>query len=213
MRKNWLMAIVAASVGVAGLGLFAVATAAPDQAILRAAVGRPAPDFALGDVYGKSFKLSEFKDHVVVLEWLNKGCPVSRRCHDQAIMQGVYKKYAAKGVIWLAIDTTRGLQPAANRVYAAEQGMAYPILHDLDGSVGKLYGAKTTPHMYVIDKKGVLVYAGAIDDDPPGRNKDRTNYVAAALDAVLAGNPVAKPKTDSYGCGVKYPPAKKKAAR
>jgi len=164
----------------------------------KAKLGEPAPDFALKDVYGKEFKLSAFKDKIVVLEWINKGCPISRGCHDKGVMQNTYKKYAGKGVIWLAIDTTSGAKPEENRVYAAEQGLAYPVLHDPDGKVGRAYDARTTPHMFVIDQAQKLVYDGAIDD------QDKTNYVAAALDHVLADKPVEKPRTEPYGCTVKY---------
>lgn len=163
-----------------------------------AVIGSQAPDFALKDVYGKEFKFGDFKDKVVVLEWINRECPVSRGAHEKKVMQDLYKKYATKGVIWLAIDTTAGSDPEKNRIYAAEKGLAYPILHDPDGQVGRAYGAKTTPHMFVIDKTGKLVYNGAIDD------RKNTNFVAAALDEVLAGKPVSTSKTDPYGCSVKY---------
>jgi peroxiredoxin len=185
----------------AGALFYAQATGAEGDAAAKAEVGKPAPDFALKDVYGNELKLSDFKGRYVVLEWINKGCPVSRGCHEagKRTMQDTYKKYAGKGVVWLAIDTTAGAKPDENRVYSAEMGLAYPILHDTDGKVGRSYDAKHTPHMFVIDKDGKLAYDGAIDD------RGKTNYVADALDALLAGKPVAKPKTESYGCGVKYP--------
>jgi peroxiredoxin len=182
-----------------------VAVAADAKPATKAELGKAAPGFELKDAYGKVFKLSDFKGKIVVLEWINQHCPISRQCHEKAVMQKTYKKYAAKGVIWLAIDTTVGTEPDSNRVYAANQGLAYPILHDRDGKVGRAYGAVTTPHMYVIDKKGNLAYTGAIDD------KADKNYVADALKDVLAGQKVAKPKTKPYGCTVKYPPAKSAA--
>ncbi len=163
-----------------------------------AEVGSPAFGFELPDVYGKVFKLAEFKGRIVVLEWINQACPVSRGKHDDGVMQKTYKKYAKDGVIWLAIDSTHGRKPEQNRVYAAEQQLAYPILQDADGKVGRAYGARTTPHMFVIDKKGVLAYDGAIDD------KADKNYVVAALDALLADKPVTTAKTAPYGCSVKY---------
>jgi len=163
-----------------------------------AEVGSPAPAFELPDVYGKPFKLDEFKGRIVVLEWINQACPVSRGKHDDGVMQKTYKKYARDGIIWLAIDSTHGRKPEQNRVYAAEQHLAYPILQDAEGKVGRAYGARTTPHMFVIDKKGILAYDGAIDD------KADKNYVAAALDALLADRPVTPAKTAPYGCSVKY---------
>lgn len=188
----------------AGMAIAAVAislaVAADTKPAAKAELGKAAPGFELKDTYGKAFKLSDFKGKIVVLEWINRNCPISRGCHEKTVMQKTYKKYAAKGVIWLAIDTTVGTDPESNRVYAAVQGLAYPILHDLDGKVGRAYGAVTTPHMFVIDKKGNLTYAGAIDDQA------EKNYVAAALEDVLAGRKVAKPMTKPYGCSVKYPP-------
>lgn len=161
-------------------------------------IGSTAPDFDLKDVYGNTFKLSNFKDKIVVLEWINKNCPVSEAKHRDKTMQNTYKDRADRGVVWLSIDTTANAVPDENRIYAAKMGLAYPILHDPDGKVGRLYGAQTTPHMFVIDKKGNLAYDGAID------NKDKINYVADAVDALLAGKPVSSSKTKPYGCGVKY---------
>ena len=191
---GWVSGIAMATIA---LGM---AVAADTKPAAKAELGKPAPGFELKDTYGKTFKLSDFTGRVVVLEWINRTCPVSRQCHEKAVMQKTYKKYAAKGVIWLAIDTTVGTDPESNRVYAATQGLAYPILHDLDGKVGRAYGAATTPHMYVIDKKGNLAYGGAIDD------RAEKNYVADALKAVLSDQKVAKAWTKPYGCSVKYPP-------
>jgi len=168
------------------------------KATTKAQIGKPAPDFALKDCFGKKFTLAEFKGKTVVLEWINQQCPISKGAHDKQQMQKTYKKYADKGVIWLAVDSSHFAEPEKNRIYTAMQGLAYPVLHDPDGKVGKAYIAKTTPHMFVIDKTGTLVYNGAIDD------RDKTNYVDKALAELLAGKTVSKPKTDSYGCGVKY---------
>jgi peroxiredoxin len=195
--KRLLLVIVVATLGAA---VYTYAPAAQKAgAPAAAAIGSQAPDFTLKDAYGKEFKLSDFKDKIVVLEWINQHCPVSHGTHQKRLMQDTYKKYAGKGVIWLAIDTTAGAQPEKNRVYAADQGIAYPILHDTDGKVGHSYGAKRTPHMFVIDKAGKLAYTGAIDD-----HKDK-NYVSIALDELLAGKSVSNPETEPYGCGVKYP--------
>lgn len=180
-------------------GLFYLqAIAETPTATVKAAVGKAAPNFSLPDTYGKTFKLAEFKGKIVVLEWLNQKCPVSKGKHDDKTMQNTYAKYADKGVFWLGIDSSHYQNPESNRVYAAQQHLNYPILHDREGKVGKAYGAKTTPHMFVIDKEGKIVYDGAIDD------KSKTNYVAAAIDSLLAGEPIAKSKTQPYGCSVKY---------
>lgn len=197
-RRLILVALVASAVGAVGYQYLA---AAPASEAVKAKIGQPAPDFTLKDVYDKPFKLSDFKGKIVVLEWINKGCPVSAGAHDKKIMQDTYKKFAEKGVIWLAIDSTASpavAKPEDNRVYAAQKGLAYPILHDPDGKVGHAYGAKTTPHMFVIDKEGQLAYNGAIDD------QGKTNYVAVAIEDLLAGKKVAKAQTEPYGCTVKY---------
>ena len=184
--------------GLAGTLLLSQLTAAPATGTAKAELGKPAPDFALKDVYAKTFKLSDFKGKPVVLEWINLKCPVSKAKHADKTMQNVLKKHAQEGVVWLAIASSHFCDQEVNRVYAAEMGLAYPILHDPDGKVGTAYDAKTTPHMYVIDKAGKLVYDGAIDD------KGSTNYVDDAVKAVLAGQPVKKNKTKAYGCSVKY---------
>ncbi len=177
--------------------------AASAAAEAKAEIGKAAPDFSLKDSLGKTFTLSEFKDRIVVLEWLNRDCPVVREAHQKKrVMQETYAKYAGKGVIWLGIDTTHGRQPEQNRVWAAEVGLAYPILFDEEGKVGRAYGATNTPHMFVIDKHGKLAYMGAIDD------QGKTNYVEEAIKDLLDGKAVSKPETKPYGCSVKYPPAK-----
>jgi peroxiredoxin len=195
MRAKWLL--VAAIAAIAGMSLFGRLTAAPQAGAKAAEPGGPAPALALKDVYGKEFKLADFKGKIVVLEWLNKDCPVSHGAHDKQEMQKTYKKYAAKGVVWLGVDSTDTAKAETDRVYAAEQGLAYPILLDPEAKAANAYGARRTPHMFVIDKSANLVYAGAIDD------KADQNYVAAAIDDLLAGKAVAKPKTDAYGCGIK----------
>jgi len=164
----------------------------------KAEIGKPAPKFKLPDVYGNEISLDQFKGKIVVLEWMNRNCPVSKGAHTRNEMQDTYKKYAGQGVVWLAIDSSYDTDGEANRAYAAKMGLAYPILHDPDGKVGKAYGAKTTPHMFVIAKNGTLAYNGAIDD------QGDTNYVDAALAALTTGKTVEKSKTKPYGCGIKY---------
>lgn len=203
MKPRYLVAL--STVLLAGLIVHGPLSAAPDAAFSGAAqatakLGAAAPDFKLKDCFGKEFSISEFKGKTVVLEWINQDCPVSKGAHDKRVMQEVYKKYADKGVVWLGIDSTHGMPAERNRVYAAQAGLAHPILMDPDGKVGRMYQAKRTPHMYVIDKSGTLVYEGAIDD------QKETNYVAAALDDLLAGRTVSKARTDAYGCAIKYAP-------
>jgi peroxiredoxin len=193
---------VVALAGVAGAVLYTTSVAQESKA----RIDEMAPDFTLKDYHGKEFKLSEFRGKVVVLEWVNQDCPVTRRVHQQDRIQGTYRKYAEKGVVWVGIDTTDGMPPERNRVYAAKMGLAFPILHDTDGKVGRAYGAKTTPHMFIIDKSGKLVYDGAWDDDPNGRKEfEGKSYVSAALDALLEGKTIENSKTQPYGCSVKYP--------
>lgn len=189
-RGQWL---VAGALGLVVAGLLVAPTVAA-----KAELGKTAPSFTLPDLYGNNISLDAFKGKTIVLEWFNPGCPFVQAAHEKKVTQKLIAEYASKGVIWLAIDSGYNCDAETNRVYAAEHGLAYPILLDPDGKVGKLYGAKSTPHMFVIDKSGLVAYNGAIDD------QKNTNYVKDALDAVLAGKPVKKNKTRPYGCGVKY---------
>jgi peroxiredoxin len=170
-----------------------------------ASVGVKAPDFTLPDTAGQQVSLSDFAGKVVVLEWLNPDCPFVQRHYKAGTMKQLAATYAKKDVIWLTINSTHYMDAAANAKFKAANDLPYTILVDQSGKAGHLYGAKTTPHMYVIDGGGKLVYIGAIDDDPRG-NKDQpaTNYVAAALDEVLAGKAVTTAETKPYGCSVKY---------
>jgi peroxiredoxin len=121
-------------------------------------------------------------------------------------MAALAEMYAADGVVWLAVNSTHYMDPEASRRARAEWELPYPVLVDQDGAVGRAYGAKATPHMFVIDGAGEIVYAGAIDSDPRGGTPEVRNYVDAALADLLAGRPVAVPETQPYGCSVKYPP-------
>jgi peroxiredoxin len=176
-------------------------------------IGQPAPDFTLTDCSGKKVSLSEYKGKVVVLEWVNHSCPFVAKHYGSGNMQKLQADAAAKGVVWLSIcSSAPGKQGHANPADALKkctetQSAAAAYLIDESGKVGKTYNAKVTPEMYVIDANGVLVYHGAIDDKKstnPGDIAGAKNYVAAALDEVLAGKPVSTPKTDAYGCSVKY---------
>ena len=171
-----------------------------------AKIGQMAPDFSLQDQNGKTVKLSDLKGKTVVLEWFNQGCPYVVRHYKTKTMTSTADKYKGQDVVWLAINTT-GKSAEDNKTSAEAWGISYPILSDTSTAVAQQYGAKTTPQMYIIDKEGKLVYNGAIDDDPSadGTKGDKaTNYVAKALDEVLAGKPVSTAETKPYGCGVKY---------
>ncbi len=195
-------ATVLALVSVAGLA------DAADQAT--AAVGQAAPAFTLTDTDGKTVKLADYAGKTVVLEWFNPDCPFVKYAHGDGPLKDQAARWAKKGVVWLAINSgapgKQGAGKDRNVEARKEYGMAYPVLLDENGATGKAYGAKTTPHMYVIDGKGNLVYIGALDNAPLGRVDGDTlvNYVDQALDAVLAGKKVATPQTKSYGCSVKY---------
>lgn len=171
-----------------------------------AEVGKPAPDFALKDVTGKEYKLSDFRGKIVVLEWTNHECPVVNRCYASNIMNNTVAKFKDKPVAWFAIDSSHFCEDKAQSVRKWVEGkkIEHPMLLDAAGKVGHLYKAKTTPHMFVIDKKGILAYAGAIDNNPYGKEKSPRNYVEEAISALLEGSTVATPTTKSYGCSVKY---------
>jgi hypothetical protein len=173
-----------------------------------ATVGDPAPGFTLTDLHGEQHSLADYRGKVVVLEWINPNCPFSRRHASEGTMMGLEH---GNDVVWLAINSTNPdsgdyLQPAQHLAYNGKYGIDYPVLYDPTGEVGHAYHAKTTPHMYVIGEDGTLLYAGAIDDDPPGRVKpeERTNYVAGGLAEHGAGDPVDPATTKPYGCTVKY---------
>lgn len=204
----WKHRLVAATVATTAMIAATVAHAADV-----AKVGAPAPAFTAIDLNGKSRSLSEFKGKYVVLEWHNQGCPFVKKHYSSGNMQKLQKELTGKGAVWLSIiSSAPGKQgfvtPDEEKAYLAEQKAApSEVLFDPEGTVGKAYGAKTTPHMYVIDDKGVLVYAGAIDDNPSSDAADAAtakNYVRAAFDEASAGKSVTTATTAPYGCGVKY---------
>jgi len=193
----------------------APALSAPDQArpASTAVVGKPAPDFTLTGLDGKAVKLSSFKGKTVVLEWFNPGCPFVKKSHGVGSLVDTAKRHTKAGVVWLAInsggDGKQGADPKLNVEAAKTWSMVHPILRDPAGTVGKAYGATNTPHMFVIDKTGTLVYAGAIDNSPDAEGKSPSggkliNYVDATLEDLAAGRAVRTPSTKAYGCGVKY---------
>ena len=167
-------------------------------------VGQKAPDFTLTSADGKTVSLADYRGKVVVLEWTNPECPFVQRHYKAGTMKKLADEYAAKGVTWLAINTTSSAKPEAMQQWAKANNLDYPILMDNSGEVGKSYGAKTTPHMFIIDTQGTIAYAGGIDDDPAGEKANRVNFVSNALDQVLAGKEVSQSETRPYGCSVKY---------
>ena len=169
-----------------------------------AQVGQRAPSFELKDESGKVHRLADYKGKVVVLEWTNPDCPFVKRHYEAKTMSKTQGGLDASKVVWLAVDSTSTHGAKDDLAWKQQQGIAYPILVDTDGKVGQAFGAKTTPHMYVIDAQGVLRYAGAIDDDARGKSQSPKNHVKAAVDALLAGKPVPASTTEPYGCSVKY---------
>lgn len=175
--------------------------------------GQAAPDFTLTDITGASHSLSQYAGKHVVLEWTNYDCPFVRKHYDSGNMQSLQREYTAKGVVWLTINSSapgkQGHYEPARWVElaAAKQSAGTAVLLDGDGTVGHAYGAKTTPHLFVIDPQGTLVYQGAIDSIPsadPADIPSAVNHVRQALDASMTGQPVPTGATKSYGCSVKY---------
>ena len=178
------------------------------------AIGQPAPEFSLPDTYGAEHALADYRGEWVVLEWLNYGCPYVKKHYNSQNMQNLQAEYGDRGVKWLAIvSSAPGKQgyyePDAMNEMSEKKGQkALAVLLDPTGRVGRLYNAQTTPQMVIIDPEGTLLYNGAIDDKPssrPASLEGAHNYLAAALDEALAGQPVSVPTTKPYGCSVKYP--------
>ena len=194
--------------------LLCLALAFPAIALAVATPGESAPEFSEVDAAGNRHALSDYRGQWLVLEWFNKDCPYVRKHYGSGNMQSLQKTYTAKDVQWLTvISSARGkqgyLEPAQALDVGAEHGLnaSAPFLLDVDGDMGRAYGAKTTPHMYVINPEGTLVYAGAIDDNDsayPAVIPESTNYVTTALNASLSGETVAVNSSRPYGCSVKY---------
>ena len=182
------------------------------SAALAAEIGKPAPDFTATDVNGKTVKLNDYAGKIVVLESYNSDCPFCNNQYKTGATQDLQKELAAKGVVWLIVNsvnpnnTSHRTPDQARQEIADKKIVATAWIDDSSGAVGHLYDMKTTPDMYVIDKNGVLVYQGAIDNKPDPMHDPRTarNYVSDAVDALLAGKPVEVSQTKPYGCGVKY---------
>lgn len=178
------------------------------DAAASATVGEPAPGFTLTDLQGEEHSLDQYRGEVVILEWINPKCPFSERHAQEETMIRLADR---DDVTWLAINSTDPEQQdwmsrEEHAAYNRKHGIDYPVLYDPTGETGRAYGAKTTPHMYVIDEEGTLLYDGAIDDDPLGRAApdERTNYVERALAAHAGGETVTLATTKPYGCTVKY---------
>jgi peroxiredoxin len=170
----------------------------------RVGVGSSAPQFTLQDQTGKNISLSDYAGKIVVLEWTNPECPFVKRHYAAKTMTTLADTYAKQGVVWLAINSTGTATNAADQAWITANNIQYPILNDSKGTTGHAYGATSTPDMFIIDKTGKIVYDGAIDNDPSGNSTAKVNYVAKALDEVLAGKTVSTPETKSYGCAVHY---------
>jgi len=178
-----------------------------------AVVGKAAPDFSLKDAYGNEHALSDFQGKFVVLEWTNPDCPFVKKHYKSQNMQNLQKKYTDQGVTWLSVASSasgkQGYYSAEEWIKLTESRNASPtaVLLDPNGEVGKKYGAKTTPHMYVVNPEGKLIYQGAIDSvssADPADIPESQNYVQMALDQSMAGEDVEIDSTKSYGCSVKY---------
>ncbi|HJQ39270.1 MAG TPA: thioredoxin family protein [Thermoanaerobaculia bacterium] len=177
------------------------------------AIGQAAPEFKAVDTNGKAHSLSQYRGKWVVLEWLNHGCPYVRKHYDNNVMQALQKKYAAKGVVWLSIVSSAPFKQGhysndkANELTKEKGAAPYAVLIDEAGTVGGTYRAMTTPHMFVINPQGTLLYMGGIDDKPNTRAsdfKDARPHVDMALQEAMAGKPVSVPTSQPYGCSVKY---------
>lgn len=193
--------------------LCALALLPSSFATAEAIPGKPAPAFEVKDASGKLHSLTDSKGKWLVLEWYNQDCPYVRKHYDSGNMQKLQKTYRDKGVQWLTvISSAKGKQghlspEEATKVAAKEKSLAQAMLLDESGDMGRAYGAKTTPHMYVINPEGQVVYAGGIDDNDSSNPKvipTSKNYVQAALDAAMAGKEVTTKTARPYGCSVKY---------
>jgi peroxiredoxin len=198
MRNTFAIALTAA------LALVAFTATAADKDGVN--IGDQAPAFSLQDQNRKQVSLADFAGKIVVLEWVNPGCPFVQRHGKEQTMKNLAEQYKGKDVVWLGVITGDNATTETAKGWADSAKLSYRILLDSSTSVARSYAAKATPHMFVIDKTGKLAYSGAIDNDPDGEKpaNARTNYVAKAIDALLGGQTVSTPETKAYGCGVKY---------
>jgi peroxiredoxin len=222
MNPTAIRRLAAVSLGVLTAGVLAVGSQAKDEAktteakmevkteaTTTAEVGKKAPDFTLVDIDGKTHSLSDYAGKVVILEWFNPDCPFVKKHHQvHKSMHDAYHVAQEQGAVWLAINSGAPGKQGAGLEYNMEArknyGIEYPLLLDEAGTVGKAYGARTTPHMFVIAADGTLVYQGAIDDNSSPDKLGETNYVLSTLQSIKAGKAVGTANTKSYGCSVKY---------
>jgi hypothetical protein len=193
--------------------LAAAAALAATPALAEPVIGRPAPAFQAKDAQGQTRDLAQFRGKPLVLEWTNRGCPYVQHAYKSGVMPELQRQAAKEGVVWLTVVSSAPgkqgyLQPAEVGAWKAQFGASpADVLLDPAGAVGRAYDAKTTPHMFIVDPKGTLVYMGGLDDKPstnPADAKTAHNYVRAALDDLKAGRPVHDAVTRPYGCSVKY---------
>lgn len=181
-----------------GLGIRGVVRAEPLSIV---------PEFTLFDQNGAPVALSSFAGKVVVLEWTNPDCPFVRRHYEQKTTAQLLSRFKERDIVWLAVNSSRNGSVERNKAWAAAQELSFPVLDDHEGRVGRMVGAKTTPHVFVLNRSHVVVYDGAIDNDPDGEvTKGRVNYLEIALDDASLGRPVLNSKTVPYGCSIKYAP-------
>ncbi len=223
MRKSLLIVVVAAvTVAAVVVGWSPAAEKPAEKEEVKKAFA-----FTLLDQDGNKVMMSQFRGQVVVLEWVNFDCPFSRRHYEKGTFRELCKKYKygvpgakpaqtqpqppsrkkrgkKQKVVWLAINSTHYWTAERNKQAAEKYKVPYPLLDDHEGKVGRIYGAKTTPHIFIKAPDGTLAYQGAIDDDPRGNKEEPLNYVAQALEEILTGKPVSQPETKPYGCSVKY---------
>lgn len=210
-RRSFQVLLAASAAAVAGVGGFAVLSSR--DAVASVVPGQDAPAFTLSELGGKPVSLSDFRGKYVVLEWNNPACPFVMKHYGSGNMQGLQKRATGDGVVWLTINSTamshsEFLKPNELDTWLKRQNAAPSFaMLDPDGKVGRAYGARTTPHMYIIDPQGKLVYAGAIDDKRSTNQADvktATNYVTSALSEVRAGKRVTVATSTPYGCSIKY---------
>lgn len=182
----------------------------PAAAAAAAKIGAAAPAFTLKDPTGKEYKLADFAGKIVVLEWINPDCPYCVRVYKDGLIAKTIKEIKAidKDVVYVGINSTNYMGPDKTAAFAKEHKLDFPTLVDQDGTAGHTYDARTTPHLFVIDAKGVLRYQGALDDDKFGKKAEKsepvTNYVVNAVKQIKAGETVSPDQTQPYGCNVKY---------
>ena len=191
----------------------AAAVAAMPLAQAAETLGETAPEFTAVGTDGKSYSLSDFRGQTVVLEWTNHDCPYVKKHYETGNMQMLQKEATSEGIVWLSvISSAPGKQgyvspEQADKLTSSREAAPTRVLLDPEGEVGRKYRAKTTPHMYIVDEDGTLVYRGGIDDKPTARKADvdtAHNYVRAALTQMAAGQDISDNDTRPYGCSVKY---------